>query len=727
MPPATAPAGFATAGEHLLAELGRLELLVKRQVYRLRAANLLTEDEFRGLYIADAQVDALLGAGQVEGAASLRALDGLIDRARAEIDERTRCTGPDARPPLARLAERFGLSPFETDLLLVAVAPELDLRWETLYAYVQNDVTRRRPTVDLALKLLCADLEERLRRRSRLAHDAPLLRHGLLRLVDDPQERAPPLPARFLKVDERVVAFLLGQDRLPAELAAFTRVPPPARRLDRLALPGEVRRRLADAAAGLRRDAVVLLKGPPGAGKQAVAEALAAQAEVPLVTVDLDLALAAEADGRTLGTLVRREAVLRQAALCLTHAEALLARDPPARRQATAFLAELHAHPLPILLAGTAGWDHELPAFGDRLLTFELAPPEAAERRQLWREAVGDTGPDVRGVADRFALSARQVAAAAAEARKLAALRPPGEATLTEQDLLAAARSQSSRALHGLAQKVEPVYTWADIVLPPRPLTALRQVCASVTQRHTVHSKWGFERKLAYGKGLSALFAGPSGTGKTMAAQIVAHDLGMELYKIDLSSVVSKYIGETEQNLRRIFRAAESSNAVLFFDEADALFGKRSEVRDAHDRYANIEVAYLLQQLEEYEGLVVLATNLSRNLDDAFTRRMEHAVEFPMPDQAHRERIWRGMFPPRAPLAGDVDLAFLARQFPFAGGGIRSVALAAAFQAAAEASPIRMAHLMRATARELEKLGRLPSRAEFREYYDLLLEEATPS
>ncbi len=248
----------------------------------------------------------------------------------------------------------------------------------------------------------------------------------------------------------------------------------------------------------------------------------------------------------------------------------------------------------------------------------------------------------------------------------------------------------------------------------------LRDVCASEKYRQVVYATWGFDQRLTLGKGLNTLFCGSSGTGKTMAAGILAGELGLDLYKIDLSIVVSKYIGETEKQLSQVFREARSSNAILFFDEADALFGKRSEVKDAHDRYANVEVAYLLQKMEEYEGIVILATNFRKNMDDAFTRRMHHIVEFPFPDAEYRERIWKGIIPAGAPLAGDVDFGFLARQFELAGGNIRNVAVAAAFLAAEEGCPICMEHFIVATARELQKTGKLPSRSEFREYYELI-------
>ena len=226
--------------------------------------------------------------------------------------------------------------------------------------------------------------------------------------------------------------------------------------------------------------------------------------------------------------------------------------------------------------------------------------------------------------------------------------------------------------------------------------------------------KWGFGAKLSLGKGINALFVGPSGTGKTMAAEIIAQELQLDLYKIDLSGVVSKYIGETEKNLDRIFTAAENANAILLFDEADALFGKRSEVRDSHDRYANIEVSYLLQKMEQFEGITILATNLRQNLDEAFVRRLAFTVHFPSPGEADRRRIWEGIWPSAVPLGQDVDLAFLARQFKLTGGNIKNIALAAAFLAARNGTVISQTHLLQATRREFQKLGKALSEVELR-------------
>ena len=274
-------------------------------------------------------------------------------------------------------------------------------------------------------------------------------------------------------------------------------------------------------------------------------------------------------------------------------------------------------------------------------------------------------------------------------------------------DWYGACRRQASRRLAELAQKLFPPHGWDDLVLDQARLAQLQEICDQVRQRERVLGAWGFGAKLATGRGLSALFTGPPGTGKTMAAGVMANELHLDLYRIDLSQVVSKYIGETEKNLSRIFAEAESSGTVLLFDEADALFGKRTEIGDAHDRYANIETSYLLQRMEEYEGIAILASNLRQNMDEAFLRRLRFVVEFPFPDAAHRRRIWQGHLRGGAPLADDLDVDLLAERLAVSGGNIRNIVVAAAYLAAASGEPIGMAQLLRAARGEFEKVGKL--------------------
>jgi SpoVK/Ycf46/Vps4 family AAA+-type ATPase len=347
-----------------------------------------------------------------------------------------------------------------------------------------------------------------------------------------------------------------------------------------------------------------------------------------------------------------------------------------------------------------------------------------ADRRRLWTRAMERAGIDVSdstaaAIASRFQFPARDIELAASTARYLATLdgRPEPEA---DKDVVEAARRLVGDDFGSLGSKISRRCGWNDLVLSESTLARLRELSAAIELRHLVFDEWGFSQRTTAGAGVVALFAGASGTGKTMTAAVIANELGFDLYRIDLSSVVSKYIGETEKNLDRIFRAARSGHVMLFFDEADALFGKRSEVKDAHDRYANIEVAFLLQRLEEHDGVVVLATNLRRNVDEAFARRMQFVIEFAPPDPALREELWRTIFPGAAPMADDIDWAFLAKTFSLTGGEIRNVALDAAFLAARDGGTIAMPDIIRAMARQVVKQGKMPSGSEFGAYFPLV-------
>jgi SpoVK/Ycf46/Vps4 family AAA+-type ATPase len=300
----------------------------------------------------------------------------------------------------------------------------------------------------------------------------------------------------------------------------------------------------------------------------------------------------------------------------------------------------------------------------------------------------------------------------------LAALRNPSHPAPSTGDLLEAGRALSGSNLRRYATVIQPSYTWSDIVLPDDKRQQLEHIAARVKHRRTVHYDWGFGEKLSRGKGLNVLFAGQSGVGKTMAAEVLANDMSLVLFQIDLSSVVSKYIGETEKHLAAIFREAETTQSLLFFDEADSLFGKRTEVKDAHDRYANLETNYLLQRIEQYEGLVILATNMQRNLDDAFLRRMQEVIDFPFPDEALRERIWRQHVPANAPVEVNIDYGFLARQFKLSGGHIKNAVVTAAFLAASQGKKIGMTEMVRAVRMEIQKQGKLVMKADFGKYFD---------
>ncbi|WP_207924883.1 ATP-binding protein [Streptomyces aquilus] len=585
-------------------------------------------------------------------------------------------------PGTAWLAERYDLSAFEQNVLLVAVAPEVDLRYERLYGYLQDDVTRRRPTVELMLNLLCHDVPDKLSRRSAFAADAPLLRHRLVRLVPDPHQVEPPLPARYVVPDEQIVDVLLEVPGLDRRLAGWCRLMPTD--------PGPVAEQATEIRDLLLAGHRIYLRGRPGSGRKRAARTAAALLGRPLLHGELSLTPTDPSAFDEALFCFLREAELYGAIPLLDGADAL---DAPRRELVPRALAEA---PGPAVLTGVAPWQPTPTYRQHPLITYEFAAPDAVARRTYWASALAGravAAAHLDVLAERYPLTPRAITEAADATR--------GD---TLPELSAAARATVGHELAELADRIEPRARWDDLVLPADELAALREICARVAGQGRVLREWGFGRRLSRGTGAGVLLTGPPGTGKTMAAEVLAGELHLDLYRINLAGVVSKYIGETEKNLDRIFAAAERAGAVLLFDEADALLGRRSEVRDAHDRYANIEVAYLLQRMEAFTGLTLLATNMRQSLDEAFTRRLAFTVRFPFPDEVSRARIWRGIWPQDVPLAPDVDTDALAARYTLSGGHIKNVALAAAFLAGA--GPVTAAHVLHAVRREYQKMGK---------------------
>ena len=716
--------------QYLLAELERIDILIQVQVWRARQTQ-VTEAEFQGLYISEQELERLLNqpVGLPRWASapmpgSSTEVQVALERMEADINERkAQSAQRGIQLRLDELVRQFHLTPLDLDILLVCLAPELDLRYERLYAYLQDDITKKRPSVDLVFNLLCPSFEAKVAARQRLALTAPQLKYQLLTLFDDPSQHQPPLLSKFLKVDERIVNYLLDSDECDARLLPYVQSIQPQVHLDTLSLPDDLKRRLGllvQQQQATDTELILYLQGPYGVGKQAIAEAICRELGLELVVVEVELLL--QANSIPFERVIRlacREAILRGAVLYWQGFDALLAEE----RQSwlDSLLQVLEEQHRLTFLAGDSTWEPIDALYGHSFVRIELPYPKAAERLKLWQTSLNghlpaNTQAELKAVASKFRFSGGQIRDAASTARNLALWRDPKVPKVMIADLYEACRLQSNRKLSTLATKVNPHYRWDDIILPGDQLQLLREICNSVKYRALVYDEWGFDSKLALGKGLNMFFAGAPGTGKTMAADIMAGELGLDLYKIDLSTVVSKYIGETEKNLSRIFSEAATSNAILFFDEADALFGKRSEVRDSHDRYANIEISYLLQRMEEYQGVVILATNLRKNMDDAFVRRMHFSVEFPMPSRRDRRRIWEQIWPDATPRSPNLDLDFLARRFEIAGGNIRNIALASAFLAAADGGAIEMAHLLQATRREYQKMGKVVAEGEFAKY-----------
>jgi ATP-dependent 26S proteasome regulatory subunit len=654
-------------------------------------------------------------AQQTWHSANQRYLMASLDRVRVALERHTarrqatpapRDETPDAgqtlpAPPkmtgaqpaaIQRLREVFGLSPFERDVLLLCAGIELDGRFAALCANAQGDSTRPWPTFGLALAALDGG------HWSALLPQAPLRRWRLVELSPGGA-----ITTAALRIDEAVLHYLTGLESPDERLVGIVIPVDPAAEL----VPSHEALAQRIAAAWQRAKpanlSLMQLCGDDPAGKRAIAAAACGRVGLRLLTLSAEALPTAPADLGMLLRLCERELLLTQSALLL-ECDDTEGDENTKTATITRACEQIRA---PMLLASRER--RRLPHRS--AVTLDVARPTTEEQRAVWQTAIGDAADALNGHLDvlvsQFTLSATAIRSACAEAQGMLAATPD---TTLDMALWDACREQARPALEALAQRIDPVAGWDDLVLPDAQRQTLREIAAHVRQRATVYEAWGFATRGNRGLGISALFAGASGTGKTLAAEVLAHELHLDLYRIDLSSVVSKYIGETEKNLRRVFDAAEEGGAILLFDEADALFGKRSEVKDSHDRYANIEVSYLLQRMEAYRGLAILTTNLRSALDTAFLRRIRFIVQFPFPDHAQRLEIWRRVFPSATPTDG-LDLTRLAR-LNVAGGNIRNIALNAAFLAADTAEPVGMAHLLQASRSEYAKLEKPLTEAE---------------
>lgn len=629
------------------------------------------------------------------------AKDDPLSQAAAEMAAAEKQMTPP--PALVLLSQRLGLSRFERDIVLLCTALELDTRIAGLCAQAQDNPARPYPTFALALSLFNEPAWEAL------SPERPL---RYWRLIEINQPGSQPLTTSALRADERIVSYIKGlnylDDRLSLLLAPVTPARgdplPPSQQhvvdsvLQRWHSPGDIGNRPAP---GMLP--VVQLLGPDEPSKRLIAAHTAASLGLHLYRLPAAFLPPQNADQETLARLWQRETALLPLALYLDAQESPNAQEGP-QPAVSRFLSRCDGA---IFLATREPWPHL-----DRTnVALDVAKPTPDEQRCAWLSALGDTVKNVPDLPDQLSAQFNL---------DLATIRQIAQEELSEKTsyrslpdrLWDACRASVRPRLEALAQRLEVKATWDDIVLPDEETQALRQIAGQVAQRTKVYQTWGFANKMNRGFGISALFAGESGTGKTMAAEVIANELRLDLYRIDLSQVVNKYIGETEKNLRRLFDAAEDGGAILLFDEADALFGKRSEVKDSHDRYANIEINYLLQRVESYRGLAILATNMKGALDTAFMRRLRFIVNFPVPAAAQRKVIWQKVFPPETRTEG-LDYDRLAR-LNLTGGLIHNVALNAAFLAAQNDTAVTLPLVLIAARAEFRKLDRPINEGDFR-------------
>lgn len=586
-------------------------------------------------------------------------------------------------PAIDHLAELFSLSEFERELLLLCAGVEMDSNLAAACADAQGARQRAYVTFGLAMAILPNP------HWSALTPSRPL---RLFRLLE--AESGANLTTAPLRIDERVLHYLAGINLLDPRLESLLRISPPpgwiAEKHRTIAL------QLAQAMESYAQHSLTIhLCGDDPQGQEDAAALAAHNTSRQLLVLQAEDVPAMGADLDRLALLWRRESLLLPGIL-------LIQCGAVGLTSSARYLIE--RLPGLLFLAG-----REPVRLNRSLVRFDIDKPGPVEQKHLWQRTLGKAAETLNGTLDdlseQFRLSARMIFSTGS-------LFASESAPLHSEDLWNACRSLARPKLENLAQRIVPSATWADLVLPESHEQILRQLAAQVRHRMKVYETWGFSAKGRRGLGVTALFSGPSGTGKTLAAEVLGSELGLDVYRIDLSAVVSKYIGETEKNLKQVFDAAEEGGVLLLFDEADALFGKRGEVREAHDRYANIEVGYLLQRMEAYQGLAILTTNLKSSMDKAFQRRLRFTVNFPFPDVKQREAIWSRVFPAKTPTVG-VEPAKLS-QLNVAGGNIRNIALNAAFLAADSKGPVTMAHLLEAARLEAQKIERPITDSEIR-------------
>jgi hypothetical protein len=685
-----------------------LATVLRAQRFRGRSS---AGDLVRGAVIEDGEAEGLLSdLASTWGPAreEVRAPRASSPSIRLAIAERADLgVAQGAFLPLRHAVRAFDLSSTEYDALVVALAVETDARFGRLVAYLNDHVARTRPTVGLALTLAAAEDGMEIDPRAAVEFASrPLVRDGLLEI-----EGEGPAPGATLRVAPVLLPHLALCSPSDQDSVADRVLEPCAGLLTRLALAEAVRLRAERWAESVRENRAystsLLIAGDRGTGSTSLAHAAVSLSGRRLAFAPLHEASIVEGLRDA-----RRAARWHDAVVCLewpdTTSGGLDWREVWREMQALGSRLVMTIPPRVVEEAAAAA--PREPAI------IELTVPEAPQRARMWRAMIPDgsvlENGDVEYLAGRFRFGPGRITRAIRMARASAATRVPAERRLSAADLESACRSVGASAMGTLAQRMPLPYRRSDLVVPPDVDAELDLALAWVRHRHTVVETWGFGRRIMQARGLAVLLAGKPGVGKTMCAQVLARELGCELYRCDLSRVYDKYIGESEKALSQLFREAESSGVVLLFDEADALFGKRTEIKDSHDRLANVTIGHLLQLMDGYEGVSLLASNRMRDLDEAFVRRLQIIIQFPMPEVAERIRLWQRMLPAGEGREPDLDTTPLARQFEISGGDIRNVVLAAAYLAAHAGEPIGMRHINRALLREFKKNGRVLSREE---------------
>lgn len=639
-------------------------------------------------------------------------LGEVINLLKNTSDEDTKEMAEDL-PGLENLVKLFNLDETEKKALLILLAPEIDPKYERIYAYIQDDLNRKYATIRLMSFLLSGNGNAKNKILAHFLPNFPLQKFSLVKICDGPDEV--PYIHRPLRIEESVKNYIIQLYRLDERIKSFCRLTPPLNNGENLSKSKDL---LVGIKEGIQRKKrfLVHLYGPSDSEKRNTALVIASQLGYGLLTVNTPIARQNFQSFEELFRILFRESMLSGSLIYFDNFDSVFEDEKYLLHESMLFdvLDELSWL---TFFSSRKQWK---PKHLPREILFAEHPfphPAYDESIRLWKENLEEVdGALARevgsGPAQLFKFTEGEIEEVV---RIVKAFKYTGQ-KIDKKLVYDVCRERVSAELNNLAQNLRLPYRLGDIVLLDEQKKQLENIISSYRNQYKVFEDWGFKR-LFLSSGISALFTGPPGTGKTMAAAIMANEMGLDLYRIDLSRIVSKYIGETEKNLAKIFDAADGSGVILFFDEADALFGKRTAVRDAHDRYANIEVSYLLQRIEEYNGPVILASNFRRNIDEAFVRRIHFVLEFPFPDERMRESIWAKVFPPQAPMDNNIDFKFLAKRFKVSGGNIRNIALSSAFFAAEDGCTINMKHVVHGVKSELQKVGKTFEPSDFGSYW----------
>ncbi|MEG2607256.1 MAG: ATP-binding protein [Lachnospiraceae bacterium] len=620
--------------------------------------------------------------------------------------------------PLEYLFHIFQLSSFEKHCMMMAAAIELNREFDRCYGFLLDDLNSHYPTLDLCVKMYTLDSIKGKQLLIETVEREDIWKYLFIPISNEKRGHL----SAPLKLQEHIADFMFSFRKVDKDVNRLTRnIIPDGKQIDVMRtsfadrITNIIKKRTQD------ENQLFYLYGQEGCGKKEILTQISNKTAVILMLVDMR-GLLVSPDWETILFNICQEAYIKRAWLAFDQFDLYCKQEKEYPGKIQKFIEQVFQLSHIVFFLGEEKWHFQYNK--ENMNFFQILIPELSitERIYIWHHYLDQLNKEedisAEALASKFIFTRGTIEKSIKEANNLALLEEDGK--ITNTILHQACRNQINHSLGKLASPILAKYQWDDLILPERQKDMLRQACGQIELKHIVYDEWDFNSKMAYGKGTSMLFYGPPGTGKTMGAQVMANRLQLEIYKVDMSAVMSKYIGETQKNLDVIFEEIKRSQSILFFDEADSLFGKRSEVHDSHDKYANADTSYLLQKIEEYEGIIILATNFMQNFDDAFKRRFKFMVEFPFPNLEQRYQIWKHVFPEKLPLNHDVDFMFMAETFEFSGANIKNIALAASFLAAGFQDQVSMKYLIKATQNEMTKLGKILAKDSLGIYQNLL-------